>query len=65
MIQIAALRSRPEKQPNDLAAAKRNPTDLGDGTLGKRLDATLSAVSQNQPFRPPAMVLGERVSQSG
>jgi hypothetical protein len=31
MIQIAALRSRLEKQPADL---RRNPRDLGDGTLG-------------------------------
>jgi hypothetical protein len=31
MIQIAALRSRLEKQPTDL---RRNSRDLGDGTLG-------------------------------
>ena len=31
MIQIQALRSRLEKQPTDL---RRNPRDLGDGTLG-------------------------------
>src|SRR5271166_521156 len=30
MIQIAALRSRLEKQPTDL---RRNPRDLGDGAL--------------------------------
>ena len=30
MIQIQALRSRLEKQPTDL---RRNPRDLGDGTL--------------------------------
>ena len=34
MVQIAALRSRLEKQPTDLAAARRSSRDLGDGTLG-------------------------------
>src|SRR6266481_7239959 len=33
MIQIAALRSRLEKQPTDL---RRNPRDLGDGALVHR-----------------------------
>jgi hypothetical protein len=32
MIQIAALRSRLEKQPTDL---RRNPRDLGDGGLNR------------------------------
>jgi hypothetical protein len=31
MMQIAALRSRLEKQPTDL---RRSPRDLGDGALG-------------------------------
>src|SRR5580700_12214175 len=33
MIQIAALRSRLEKQPTDL---RRNPRDLGDGAPGSQ-----------------------------
>jgi hypothetical protein len=37
MIQIAALRSRLEKQPTDL---RRNPRDLGDGAPGRRLHGT-------------------------
>jgi hypothetical protein len=36
MIQIAALRSRLEKQPTDL---RRNPRDLGDGTLEKAVSS--------------------------
>ena len=32
MMQIAALRSRLEKQPTDPATAGRNPRDLGDGS---------------------------------
>jgi hypothetical protein len=37
MIQIAALRSRLEKQPTDL---RRSPRDLGDGALARAASVT-------------------------
>src|SRR5271157_2102918 len=41
MTQIAALRSRLEKQPTDL---RRNPRDLGDGALGRHVVVKRSVV---------------------
>ena len=49
MIQIAALRSRLEKQPTDL---RRNPRDLGDGAL--------VTTSEQQSLLSKIMLVGQR-----
>jgi hypothetical protein len=60
MTQIAALRSRLEKQPTDL---RRNPRDLGDGALGSghRLEAYATLLLRlADPDRASFQTLGER-----
>jgi hypothetical protein len=63
MIQIAALRSRLEKQPTGL---RRNPRDLGDGALGPSTSKSLfHCLAQNPANQNLGNSSSEAAPQTG